>query len=505
MPRAGGALSHSVPSIRDVQRHCQTVVCQSSSAVQWQAPGDKCETHRMPDQKEYGEVLSEAARRALRYLEQVRSRRVFPSEEALGQLRRLGGQLPERPEDPLSVLELLDEAGSPATVANTGGRYFGFVVGGAMPVTVAANWLAGAWDQNACLYDLSPVAAHLEEVALSWLLDLFRLPPDSAGAFVTGAQMANFTCLAAARHAVLRQAGWDVENDGLFGAPPITVVVGEEVHVTLLKALALLGLGKNRIQRVPTDRQGRLRVAALPRVKGPAIICLQAGNVNTGSFDPISEICDAHRTSATWVHVDGAFGLWATASNQHAHLTAGVEKADSWAVDAHKWLNIPQDSGIAIVRSPNDLRAAMAITAAYLNPGERREPMQWVPESSRRARGVEVWTALRSLGRQGIAELIERTCRYASIAADRLKAEGFEILNDVVLNQVLVSFGDAETTRKIIRAIQDDGTCWCGGTLWQGQSAMRISIASWATDEVELEKSLSAIVRIARTEMSKQG
>jgi glutamate/tyrosine decarboxylase-like PLP-dependent enzyme len=459
----------------------------------------------MPDQREYGEVLSEAARRALRYLDDVRRRRVFPSEEALAQLRRLGGQLPERPEDPLSVLQLLDEAGSPATVANAGGRYFGFVVGGAMPVTVAAHWLAGAWDQNACLYDLSPVGAYLEEVALNWLLDLFRLPANSAGAFVTGAQMANFTCLAAARHAVLREAGWDVESDGLFGAPPITVVVGEDVHVTLLKALALLGLGRNRVQKVPTDKQGRVRLSAFPRLKGPAIVCVEAGNVNTGAFDPISDICDARRTPGTWVHVDGAFGLWATTSNQHAHLIAGIEKADSWAVDAHKWLNVPYDSGIAIVRSPNDLRAAMAITAAYLNPGERREPMQWVPESSRRARGVEVWTALRSLGRQGIRKLVERTCRYASIAADRLKAEGFEILNDVVLNQVLVSFGDAETTRKVIRDIQDDGTCWCGGTIWHGQSAMRMSITSWATDEAELEKSLSAIVRIAHTEITKQG
>jgi glutamate/tyrosine decarboxylase-like PLP-dependent enzyme len=459
----------------------------------------------MPDLKDYGEVLSEAARRALRYLEQLPSRRVFPSEEALAQLGRLGGQLPERPEDPLAVLQLLDEAGSPATVASTGGRYFGFVVGGAMPVTVAAHWLAGAWNQNASLYDLSPVGAYLEEVALSWLLDLFRLPRNSGGAFVTGAQMANFTCLAAARHAVLRQAGWDVGNDGLFGAPPITVVVGEEVHVTLLKALALLGLGRNRVYSVPTDRQGRLRVDAVPRVKGPAIICVQAGNVNTGSFDPIGEVCDGARVPGSWVHVDAAFGLWAMTSKQYAHLTTGVEKADSWAVDAHKWLNVPQDSGIAIVRSANDLRAAMDITAAYLNPGERREPMQWVPESSRRARGVEVWTALRSLGQQGIRELIERTCRYAAIAADRLKAEGFEILNDVVLNQVLVSFGDSETTRKIIRGVQDDGTCWCGATIWHGQSAMRISITSWATDEAELEKSLSAIVRVARAEIMKQG
>jgi glutamate/tyrosine decarboxylase-like PLP-dependent enzyme len=250
--------------------------------------------------------------------------------------------------------------------------------------------------------------------------------------------------------------------------------------------------------------QGRMRMDALPRVKGPAIICVQAGNVNTGSFDPISTICDHGRTPGTWVHVDGAFGLWAAVSNQYAHLVTGAEKADSWAVDAHKWLNVPQDSGIAIVRSSDDLRAAMAITAAYLNPGERREPMQWVPESSRRARGVEVWTALRSLGRQGITELIERTCRYALMAADRLKAEGFEILNEVVLNQVLVSFGDTETTENIIRRIQDDGTCWCGATMWHGQSAMRISIASWATDQADLEQSLAAIVRIARAEIARR-
>jgi glutamate/tyrosine decarboxylase-like PLP-dependent enzyme len=455
-------------------------------------------TAGMARQDAYRKLLSAAADRALHYLENIQDRRVFPSQEALNNLKRLGGPLPENPEDPVSILKLLDEAGSPATVATTGGRYFGFVTGGALPATVAAHWLADAWDQNGSLYALSPVAAHLEEVAFAWLLDVFGLPPTAAGGFVTGAQMANFTCLAAARHAVLNQAGWDVENDGLSGAPPITVIVGDEVHVTALKALVMLGLGSRRVVRVPADTQGRMQPDSLPKMSGPTIVCTQAGNVNTGAFDPVKEICEKAHAAGAWVHLDGAFGLWAAASAQYRHLAAGIESADSWATDAHKSLNVPQDSGIAIVRNPEDLRAAMAITAPYLNPGERREPMQWVPESSRRARGVEVWAALRSLGRAGLSDLIERTCRYARMAADRLKAESFDILNDVVLNQVLVSFGEAERTRRVIQAIQEDGTCWCGGTIWHGQTAMRISIASWATDEAEMEHSLSAIVRIAR-------
>jgi glutamate/tyrosine decarboxylase-like PLP-dependent enzyme len=459
----------------------------------------------MNNQDEYRDLLSDASHRALVYLEQAHNRGVFPSGEALHNLARLGGPLPDRPEDALSVLKLLDEAGSPATVATTGGRYFGFVTGGALPVTVAAHWLADSWDQNGSLYALSPVAAYLEEVALGWLLDLFRLPPEAGGGFVTGAQMANFTCLAAARHAVLRKAGWDVEADGLFGAPPITVVVGEEVHATVLKALAMLGLGRNRIVRVPTDAQGRMRADAMTKVQDPTIICVQTGNVNTGAVDPIKEICDVAHSSGAWVHVDGAFGLWAAVADSRTHLVGGVENADSWATDAHKWLNVPQDSGVAIVRDAQNLRAAMAVTAPYLNPGERREPMQWVPESSRRARGVEVWAALRFLGRKGLADLIERTCRYARMAADRLKAEGFEILNEVVLNQVLVSFGSAETTQRVIHAIQEDGTCWCGGTVWHERTAMRISISSWTTNEDDLERSLSAIVEIANAEIAKRG
>jgi glutamate/tyrosine decarboxylase-like PLP-dependent enzyme len=449
-------------------------------------------------------LLSDAAERASQYLEAVPGRRASPALEAIENLPRLGGPLPEQGEDPAAVLGLLDRIGSPATVASTGGRFFGFVTGGALPATVAAHWLADVWDQNACLYALSPIGVHLEEIVLGWVLDLLGLPATCAGAFVTGAQMANFTALAAARHAVLEQAGWNVEADGLNGAPPITVLVGGEVHVTVLKALALLGLGRNRVQTVPVDGQGRMRAEALPRVQGPAIVCVQAGNVNTGACDPIAEVCEHARQTSTWVHVDGAFGLWAAVAPERAHLVRGLEAADSWATDAHKWLNVPQDSGVALVREPRHLRASMAITSAYLNAGDRREPMQFGPESSRRARGIEIWAALRSLGRQGLADLIERTCRYAAVFADRLQAAGMCVLNDVVLNQVLVSFGDAATTQRVIAGVQADGTCWCGGTVWQGQTAMRISISSWATTETDVELSLAAILRIADRERARK-
>jgi glutamate/tyrosine decarboxylase-like PLP-dependent enzyme len=444
----------------------------------------------------YRAILPNSAERALRYLENINDRRVFPAQEALAGLARLGGTVPEKPEDMAAIIQLLDEVGSPATVATTGGRYFGFVVGGALPATVAAHWLADAWDQNACLHALSPVAAYLEEVVLRWLLDLLGLPAECGGAFVTGAQMANFTCLAAARHAVLEQAGWNVELDGLNGAPPITVVVGEEVHATVLKALSLLGLGRNRVMRVPADAQGRMRPDAIPMIQAPAIICVQAGNVNTGAFDPLESICEFAQEHRAWVHVDGAFGLWAALSDNRKHLLKGVASADSWAADAHKWLNVPQDSGIAIVKDSGALRAAMTIKAAYLNSTDGREPMQWTPESSRRARAVEIWAAIRSLGREGLSELIERNCRQAVMFADGFRRAGFEVLNDVVLNQVLVSFGTRDINR-IIKAVQADGTCWCGSTVWHGRPAMRISVSSWATTENDVERSLAALLSIA--------
>jgi glutamate/tyrosine decarboxylase-like PLP-dependent enzyme len=442
-------------------------------------------------------ILNDAAERALRYLEGLDARSVAPSAEALAQLGRLGGPLPESDTDAADVLALLDEVGSPATVASAGGRYFGFVIGGSLPASLAASWLATAWDQNAGLVAASPIAAALEEIALGWLLDVLQLPPGCGGAFVTGATMANFTSLAAARHAVLARVGWDVEADGLVGAPTVTVVAGAEAHATLFKALALLGLGRNRVQIVPTDAQGRMRTDQLPAINGPAIVCLQAGNVNTGAYDPARELCAwAHEVGA-WVHVDGAFGLWAAAAPGRAYLTDGIDAADSWATDAHKWLNVPYDSGLAFVRDPAALKAAMAQSAAYYVAGEQREPMFYTPETSRRARGVEVWAALRSLGRAGLADLVERTCTYATAFADGLREAGYEVLSDVVLNQVLVSFGSDDVTRRVIQAVQQDGTCWCGGTVWHGRAAMRISVSSWATTEYDVQRSLAAIIRAA--------
>ncbi len=443
------------------------------------------------------ELLADFLDRALHYIDSLDSRRVAPSVESVERLALLDEPLPEHPTDPRIVLRMLDEIGSPATVASAGGRYFGFVTGGALPAALTANLMAGVWDQNAGYRIQSPVAARVEDVCLKWLREVFGLPAGAGCGFVTGATMANFAALAAARRAVLLKAGWNVEEDGLIGAPPVRVVVGDEVHVSVLKALSLLGLGRARVERVSVDAQGRMRADALPNLSGATIVCIQAGNVNTGAFDPAREVCAAARDAGAWVHVDGAFGLWAAASPRLAHLSAGFTDADSWATDAHKWLNASYDSGIAFVREAEHLRAAMTVGAAYLIAGAEREPCQWTPDMSRRARGLEIWAALRSLGRAGLADLIERCCRHAARFAEGLRAAGYEILNDVVLNQVLVSFGDDATTRRVIEAIQADGTCWCGGTVWQGRAAMRVSVSSWATTEDDVERSLDAIIRIA--------
>jgi glutamate/tyrosine decarboxylase-like PLP-dependent enzyme len=451
-------------------------------------------------------LLEQTAEHAITYLEGLGARGVAPTQEAITRLDAFDQPLPEDRADPESVLRLLDEIGSPATMAMAGPRFFGFVIGGALPVALAANWLATAWDQNSALYKVTPATAALEQIALRWLLDLLGLPADCGGAFVTGATMANFTALAAARHTLLARSGWNVEADGLFGAPPITVVVGAEAHPTLFKALGLLGLGRSRVVRVPVDGQGRMCPDALPDLTGSTIVCLQAGNINTGAFDPLAEIYMRAHDAGAWVHVDGAFGLWAAAAPSRAYLTAGMTDADSWATDAHKWLNVPYDSGLAFVRDGAALRAAMAITAEYLpTVSEQRNPSDYTPELSRRARGVEVWAALRSLGRAGLANLIERTCRHARRFAEGLEAAGYQVLNDVVLNQVLVSFGNAETTNRVIAAIQADGTCWCGGTIWQGQTAMRISVSSWATTDEDVERSLAAMLRIAAQYSTKRG
>ena len=446
------------------------------------------------------DLLSDAAKRATRYLEEIQSRSVAPSPEAVAGLAAWDTPLPDGPTDPAEVLRLLDEIGSPATMGIAGPRFFGFVIGGALPATVATNWLATAWDQNTGRHAITPASSELERISLGWMVELFGLPKGSGGAFTTGATVANLCGLAAGRRAVLERAGWDADARGLFGAPPITVVVGAEVHPTVIKSLGVLGLGRERVVTVPVDGQGRMRADAFPALSGPAIVCLQAGNVNTGATDPLGELVPRAKQVGAWVHVDAAFGLWAAASPRLAPQVAGIAEADSWATDAHKWLNVPYDCGLTFVREPATLRSVMAVQAAYLPGGAPRDPSDYTLELSRRARGVEVWTALRALGRAGVRELIERNSRQAVRFAEGLAAAGYEILNDVVLNQVLVSFGEPEVTERVIAGIQQDGTCWCGGTVWQGRTAMRISVCSWATTDADVEKSLVAMLRVASQE-----
>ncbi|MGB5629123.1 MAG: pyridoxal-dependent decarboxylase [Woeseiaceae bacterium] len=450
-------------------------------------------------------LLEEAARRGIDYRLQSPSRSVVPTDEAIANIQRFIEPLPEHGVADLDVLAELDEIGTPAAVAMTGPRFFGFVIGGSLPVTLASNWLASAWDQNDVMFEVTPATATLERVAMDWMIDLFGLPAETGAAFVTGATIANFSALAAARNRVYADIGWNVEADGLIGAPPLTILVGEEAHPTVIKGIGLLGFGRDRVQRLPVDGQGRIDVRQIPEISGPAIVCTQAGNINTGGFDPVGDICDAVKGTGAWVHVDGAFGLWAAASPDLAHLCNGFQAADSWATDAHKWLNVPYDCGIAFVRDAAALKSAMSITADYLiTKTESRNPSDYTPELSRRARGVDVWAALKSLGRSGLAEMLNRCCSNARRFAVGLEKAGFEILNEVCLNQVLVSFGDDSRTRRVIDAIQADGTCWCGVTVWQGRTAMRISVSNWSTTPADVDASLAAIIRLAAATESMQ-
>jgi glutamate/tyrosine decarboxylase-like PLP-dependent enzyme len=456
-------------------------------------------------------ALEEAAAHAVQFLRGLPERPAGSTAGAAELRARLGGPLPEGPTDAAEVVGQLAKLADDGLVASAGPRYFGFVVGGGLPAAVAADWLAAAWDQNAGLFVLSPAAATVEDVAAGWLVDLFGLPAGTTTGFVTGATMANFTGLAAARHHVLAAAGWDVERDGLIGAPPVEVVVGAERHVTLDVALRYLGLGAGRVRVVPADGQGRLRAdllaATLAASKGPTIVCAQAGNVNTGAVDPLGPICDAAAERGAWVHVDGAFGLWAAASPALRHLVAGLERADSLATDAHKWLNVPYDCGLAFVTRPEAHRAGFAKSAAYMLAGQagERDADAFTPEASRRARGLTVWAALRSLGRSGVAELVDRCCRHARRFADALgQADGVEVLNEVVLNQTLVRFtdpgGDHDgRTREVVRRIQADGTLWLGGTSWHGMAAARISVSNWRTTDQDVDRSVAAILRAARS------
>jgi glutamate/tyrosine decarboxylase-like PLP-dependent enzyme len=443
-------------------------------------------------------LLREASERALAYLGGLAERPVAPEAGAVASLRRLDFPLPGAGLDAGTVLALLDDVGSPATVASAGPRYFGFVTGGALPIAQAAAWLSAAWDQNVALTVMSPVAARLNAVALRWVAELLGLPAAIGGGFVTGASMANATCLAAARDAVLTRHGWDAAGQGLVGAPPVTVVVGGQVHTTVRKALGLVGLGRDRAIVLPTDGQGRIDPGNLPALGGPALVCLQAGNVNSGASDPFVPLIAWGHDHGAWVHVDGAFGLWAAASPGLAGQVAGVTAADSWATDAHKWLNTTYDCGIALVRDPAALRSAMEASAAYLPEDAAREPMHYTPQSSQRARGVEVWAVLAVLGRDGVAGLVDRTCRLARRFADGIRSAGYSVLNDVMLNQVLVDFGT--NTKSIIAAVQNEGTCWCGPTTWQGRPAMRVSVSCWNTTEADIDRSVAAVAACASGE-----
>lgn len=441
------------------------------------------------------ELLTDAAKRGINYLEGVAEQPVFPKKEDIARLSEaLNLPFPDGPTGDLEVLRFADEFGTPATVASPGGRYFGFVTGGALPASVATSWLARAWDQNSFSQVSSPAADLFDKAAHRWLIEALNLPKGTATALVTGATMANFTCLAAARSEVLRRDGWDVESNGLFGALPIHVIVGEEVHSTIAKVLAMLGLGRSRVTRVPADRQGRMIASQLPEINGPTIVCIQAGNVNSGAFDPAEEIIQKAHAQGAWVHVDGAFGLWANASPKLQHLVSGFEKADSWATDCHKWLNVPYDCGAAFVRSPEALYRAMSISGSYLLLGDDRDAIDGTPQSSQRSRGVEVWAALKSLGRSGLRDLVEMNCEQARYAAKLLTNAGADILNDVVLNQVVVRLDGPEQSAKIVASIQESGECWCGSTVWQGHPALRISVSSWATTNTDIERSVRAIV-----------
>jgi glutamate/tyrosine decarboxylase-like PLP-dependent enzyme len=455
---------------------------------------------------DFDPLLDRAHAHARSYLHQLPAQHVGARAGRDAMMAALDAPLSEQGEDPAAVLDLLAVQAEYGNSACASPRYFGFVIGGAQPVALATDWLVSTWDQNAGIHVISPLAAAAEEVAARWLLELFDLPRDAGVGFVTGCQMANFTGLAAARHTVLRRVGWDVEADGLQGAPRVHVVTSAEAHITIDAALRYLGLGTRHVHRVETDAQGRMRVDrlgdTLAALSGPVIVCAQAGNVNTGAFDPLREIGTLARQFGAWLHVDGAFGLWARSSRAHAALADGLELADSWATDAHKWLNVPYDCGVAIVRDAEVHRAAMTSVAAYLiqTRGAERDAVDWTPEFSRRARGLPTYATVRSLGRAGVEALVDRCCACARQIAAALSAEpGVRVLNDVVLNQALVRFDDDdEITRAVVAGVQDEGTCWMSGTTWQDRAAMRISVSNWATGEDDVVRSAEAVLRVLR-------
>lgn len=437
------------------------------------------------------------------YMDKVSERNVFPTRQALQSLSLLRERMPERPGDPAEILNLLHTVGSPATVTQTGGRYFGFVCGGAIPMALAAKWLSDVWDQNAALYVMSPVTSELESLCESWIVSLLGLPEDTAAGLVSGTSTALLCALLAARNELLKRTGWDVNSKGLFGAPEFRVIVGEQAHASVFKALSFIGLGRDRITLVPADDQGHMIAEKVPRLDENTLLILQAGNVYSGVFDPFDILCSQAAQARAWVHVDGAFGLWAAACRSTAHLTCGMEKADSWSVDAHKTLNVPYDCGIVLCRNRQHLASAMQATGSYIAYSEERDGMRYTPEMSRRARAVELWATLKVLGHEGVDALVEGLYARARQFADELHSQGFRILNDVVFNQVLVACETPEMTEKTLKAVQASGTCWCGGSVWKGEPVIRISVCSWATTALDVERSVETFKK-ARNVVSDQ-
>ncbi len=441
---------------------------------------------------------------AFDYMDTIHDRPVFPSPDTLEKLSVFDEPLPDKMGDPEKFLTLLHEYGSPATVAQTGNRYFGFVNGGVTPAAVAAKWLSDVWDQNAGLFVISPIAAHLEAICEKWLVDLFELPENTKAGFVSGTSTATLCGLAAARNFLLKRAGWDVHKKGVFNAPKIKVVLGEEAHSTVFKALSLLGFGLDDLIRVKTDREGRMIASKMPDLDETCLVIAQAGNVNTGAFDPFHEICDKAKKAGAWVHIDGAFGLWAKGSGSKKHLAAGIENADSWSVDAHKTLNAPYDCGIVLCKDESALVSALQNTAAYIQYSKNRDSMLYTTEMSRRARSVELWATLKFFGRKGIETLVDGLCENARLFARELKENGFHILNEIDFNQVLVTCDTESLTQAVLTEIQSSGICWCGGSVWKETSVIRISVCSWATTPDDVHMSVKAFIDARKRALSKQ-
>ncbi len=458
------------------------------------APPTKTLLEQLEAQRNDARLYTQAAEAAREYVASVRQQRVFPAESALKGLQHFQEPLPQTMTDALDVLQMLHRHGSPATVAQTGGRYFGFVCGGTTPAAMAASWLASVWDQNPALYVLSPVVSTLETVCEGWLKALLGLPDDTVAGYVGGTSMATFCGLAAARHRLLERSGWDVNRQGLIGAPRLRVVLGGDAHGTVYKALALLGFGTDAVERVPADAQGRLDPAQLPPLDERTVLILQAGNVNSGAFDPMIPTCQVAREAGAWVHVDGAFGLWAAASQKTAHLTLGIDMADSWSVDAHKTLNAPYDCGIVLCRHPEALAAALHLEGAYIQRSQHRDGMIFTPDMSRRARAVELWATLKALGSPGVEALVDSLCERARQFAQELGQAGFRVLNEVVFNQVLVACDTPQMTRRTLEGIQGSGQCWCGGSVWDGEPVIRVSVCNWATGPEDVSRAVRAFV-----------